>query len=1243
MPTSRTASKILIAIIFYFFIAGCKNSVDIPFPADETAFQQPVSKPIHFGAETKIKWTDSVLNVKPTIKKFDFNKLPIKIFDSAGFLPFAKKPEEVAFDIDKLPDTAFDYNKLPSKTFHFETSILEQPKLIKAGHPYLKTGTQDLIYEFGEPQGLLGTNITSFFQDSKGFMWIATDQALYRYDGENLLSYFNGAVEPGIYSMMEDSKGQIWLSTFNGHGIMVIDTKHSLLKRLTKTNGLKPGAVVYMLLDNEGRVWTTSFDNGITIIDEAHHTLKFLDKTSGMQYNSIVGLAKDNDNNIWATTVGAGLNIIDLKKGKIRHLNKANGLSIDSLTGIVVDNMNRFCVAALDGEINIIDPHQKKILHYGPQQGLKKVLIVALLNDPKGNLWLCTGFGTNIGVGVEIINPEKGLIKILNTEKGIAGNHINNIGQDKYGQIWIATTTGMSLVNRGGGNVEHLGKKDISTMAEDNYGQIWIGMYGADPGVDILDTATRMMRVFTKEQGLANDSLQNIIAEHGNMWVATDGGVDMIDSARKTITHFGKAQGLATVNESNLVIDKGGRTWFGSNFARAGFDQYDPSTKMIRHFFLEHGVNDTTVSDIRMDKKGQIWVATFTGGAYEIDPEKNSIRYLDDAPGLKERYSKILLSDHSGNIWIGTNRGIYIVNANRDSVISFSTHEGLISNDVNSLNEYNGHVYVGTGSGLSIVTPPNSPNEKWQVHSFGKAQGINKAIATYQSNTITKKGQFIWGDKGISILNYDHKEKDAPVTHITGVDIFNQPQHFTDRQLPNLNDGDTIWSSKKDTFYLKDQSPANASFSSGNKIQWDSVTDAYSMPVNLRLPYYQNYLQFHFTQLHIGSADTIWYRYILQGIDKKWGEKTYSPYSQNYLNLPPGDYSFKVASMFNGKWGEPAAFEFVILPPWWKTWWAYTLYIIGFSALVWTLALYRSRKLKRENLLLEQKIALRTEQLQHSIEELKSTQSQLIQSEKMASLGELTAGIAHEIQNPLNFVNNFSEVSNELIGEMIEEVDKGNTEEVKAIANDIKQNLEKINHHGKRADAIVKGMLQHSRASTSVKEPTNINALADEYLRLAFHGLRAKDKSFNATMKTDFDTTIGNINIIPQDIGRVLLNLYNNAFYAVAERQKKSVAQEMTSFEKMSSLEQRYEPTVSLSTKRLGNQIFISVKDNGNGIPQKVVDKIFQPFFTTKPTGQGTGLGLSLSYDIVKAHGGEIKVHTKENEGTEFIIQLPTV
>ncbi len=299
-----------------------------------------------------------------------------------------------------------------------------------------------------------------------------------------------------------------------------------------------------------------------------------------------------------------------------------------------------------------------------------------------------------------------------------------------------------------------------------------------------------------------------------------------------------------------------------------------------------------------------------------------------------------------------------------------------------------------------------------------------------------------------------------------------------------------------------------------------------------------------------------------------------------------------------------------------------------------------NRHKTRTNLLLQQQ----KEEIQKALNQLKSTQAQLIQSEKMASLGELTAGVAHEIQNPLNFVNNFSEINTELLVELNEQLAIGNMQLAKELSQNIKENEEKISHHGKRADAIVKGMLQHSRSSIGLKEPTDINQLVVEYIRLTYHGLRAKDKSFNATIKTQFDPGLNKVNVVPQDIGRVILNLLSNAFYAVNERLRQAQpdkADVTLSLSKGQSLSKGYEPTVCIATRNVADNVEIKVIDNGNGIPEKVLDKIFQPFFTTKPTGQGTGLGLSLSYDIVKAHGGKLTVETETGKGSAFIIHLP--
>jgi signal transduction histidine kinase len=368
---------------------------------------------------------------------------------------------------------------------------------------------------------------------------------------------------------------------------------------------------------------------------------------------------------------------------------------------------------------------------------------------------------------------------------------------------------------------------------------------------------------------------------------------------------------------------------------------------------------------------------------------------------------------------------------------------------------------------------------------------------------------------------------------------------------------------------------------------------------------------------------------MLEGQDTAWGNVTEKT-SASYGSLAEGKYRFLARAMVlspNSPWSESMVYTFEVLPPWYRTWWAYLSYILIAFAFITGLIRWRTTTLRREKLKLENKVKARTAELHQSLETLKTTQQELIQREKMASLGELTAGIAHEIQNPLNFVNKFSEVNKELIVEMRQELDSGNGEEAKVISKDIEDNQDKIILHGQRADAIVKSMLQHSRAGSGKKEPTDINALADEYVRLAFHGMRAKDKTFNAAIYTDFDASLEKINVIPQDIGRVLLNLLNNAFYAVHEKRQ--------------SAPDGYEPAVSVSTKKRDNKIVITVKDNGNGIPDKIKDKIFQPFFTTKPTGKGTGLGLSLSYDMVKAHGGEIRVESKEGEGSEFSVFLP--
>jgi signal transduction histidine kinase len=482
--------------------------------------------------------------------------------------------------------------------------------------------------------------------------------------------------------------------------------------------------------------------------------------------------------------------------------------------------------------------------------------------------------------------------------------------------------------------------------------------------------------------------------------------------------------------------------------------------------------------------------------------------------------------------------------------------------------------------------------------------------------------------------------------------LYDHPINFYVKKGVNSSPSDTLWRQNGETYFANGETPANTSYAFQSGLRWEGVAGSNNIPVGLQMPYNQNFIHFHYGNLNLTPHDTTRYRYMLNGVDKNWSDITTDTTTVNYMNLQPGNYTFEVISKSpDNKWNRPSAFSFTISPPWWQTWWAYVIYVFAFAGAIWGFVHYRSLQLVKEKRVLENKVRQATEEiveqkeeiaaqrdsletqrnnLEKTLVELKATQTQLIQSEKMASLGELTAGIAHEIQNPLNFVNNFSEVSVELLDEMDEELDKGDIQEAKAIGADLKQNLQKIKHHGKRADFIVKGMLEHSRTNTGEKQLTDMNVLCDEFLKLSYHGLRAKDKSFNAEMVTHFDPKLPKVNVSQQDMGRVMLNLFNNAFYAVNQKLKTAAA--------------GYKPEVSVITSTKNGQVVIKVKDNGVGIPDAIKDKIMQPFFTTKPTGEGTGLGLSLTYDmVVKGHGGSISVDTKEGSYTEFTVSLPVL
>ncbi len=794
-----------------------------------------------------------------------------------------------------------------------------------------------------------------------------------------------------------------------------------------------------------------------------------------------------------------------------------------------------------------------------------------LFLDKQGVLW-----STHFGYGISRLNLFESDFGLLKDPANTPVLDVLSALELKDGSFWIGTR-----------DVEDFQKAlihyDASRKEIKSYGS---KSYNSPPGKTISNELSNPYA-----QSLATTS-------DGSIWVGTGsigegrGGLNRIRPGSDIITRFKKdpndKSSLQAVFIYRLLVDGSDRVWA---YSGDGLSIVIPATEEIINK-INIQPTDTVGRPYlpeMVTKSGDIIV----GGDYKhfmVDHKTLQAKpFASDITSVGSLF--FIQQDDKGRIWFRSETGFGYLNSTFTQVERHFEYKKL-KISVDNFNQFysdkNGNIWLTTDNGLIQFNPATGA-----VKHFGFERGLqgNRFAENYKGPS----GKLYYMGTG-------------------GVNIFDPENIQTNPYLPKMEftglrlDGKSIIFGEKAAI----QKPIVVA----DKITVGPETDAIAID---------------FAALHFAGSNNNQYQYKLQGFDKDWRDGG-AIGNATYTNLPPGDYTlFIKGSNLDNVWSDGSqSIAITILPPWWRTWWAYAGYGLLFLFILWRVHLYQQMiTIRRERERTQQRELEQAKEIEKAYKELKSTQAQLIQSEKMASLGELTAGIAHEIQNPLNFVNNFSEVSNELMEEMTEELDKGDIEEAKAISADIKQNLEKINHHGKRASNIVKGMLEHSRTSTGQKEPTDINALCDEYLRLAYHGFKAKDINFNATTETHFDPTLPKIEIIPQDIGRVILNLINNAFYSVNEKSKSST--------------EGYEPIVTVSTNKLDSKIEIKVKDNGTGIPQKIVDKIFQPFYTTKPTGQGTGLGLSLAYDIVKAHGGELKVETKEGEGSEFIILIPSL
>ena len=1222
---SKTKTILFLSFLMAVFAVSCNDDEVQKGALDATSFRTPVTKAFEFTEIKPIEWQvidpDSI--DLPQTYPLDIDKMPSQPFIISEFKPLKSPMEESPLDWDPNNRMKLEFDTIPIEK---KISILPSPVVSIMNQPSVLSGTSSVILQLSMSEGLPSNDIRKIIQNEDGTYWIATfDGGLSLYNGSELYTYDYKR----IWDIEIDQDGKLWVATVNG--IYVLD-----FKKKNQTHFLSTQVMLSLLCDHQNQMWMTHWQKGTYVMDSEMERLRRITNTGFIGIRPNYPLMEDRNHNIWLLSQSGNQTVTSiigedrqyytnfLPHGGYHFQDRNNRVWMTSVSGTFGISLDDKTVRTLSEK----DGYNEKAQFWEEAQFYEE--------DNQGRLWIINSDS------IHVLNKEYTKMKSIATNSPIGfGNTI----KDKRGVIWIGTATnGILLVDPDGPLPEVLGQSDglmdgqIRSLEEDHRGDIWLG---TPKGINIYSPTTKTLKAID-EATLQIPNSNNIFFirefEKDNFFVDGDPGFLIINRAEKLLTRY-----LGTQNFAQRIFgalkDEEGCYWLATDNGLAVYNPVSNELKTIPEESLQ--LDSDWVNCILNDGSGRYWLGT-SNGLVVIDPDKNTIQYLREQEGLVHNSVSQIIMREDGTLWVATTGGISIIDPIGQTITNLGKKEGLVPEVTFNLQEKEGTVYIGSLDGLLQVKPPADPNTPWNFFNYNAAQGFLSNDYSRRVSLLLPNGQ-LWFGAGpnwkLNILTKDPVIDTVPYpVFITGLTIMDEKRSF-DRMAdlrPYFETSDTLWSSDGNQLFTKNTLPQDSGYVFDHDIQWDSLSSPYKLPIGLKLPYDQNYMRFSFTDLRVLNRDKILFRYMLAGADDSWIDGGQEPQSKNYFNLSPGPYTFRVATRgINGQWGNPAEFIFRIFPPWWLTWWAYLAYAILAFGGIWAIVQYRSRRLKKENRLLEEKVTQRTNELRETISNLKSTQSQLIQSEKMASLGELTAGIAHEIQNPLNFVNNFSELNKELVQEAKEELAKGDLEETKAILNDLEGNSEKINHHGKRADAIVKGMLAHSRSSSGEKTPTDINALADEYLRLSYHGLRARDKSFNADFKTNFDPNLPKVNVIPQDIGRVLLNLINNAFQACTEPSGSAAA----GVEK---------PLVQVSTRKSDNGIEIRVSDNGSGIPDDIKDKIFQPFFTTKPTGQGTGLGLSLSYDIVKAHGGELKVETKEGSslpageaGTEFTFELP--
>jgi signal transduction histidine kinase/ligand-binding sensor domain-containing protein len=1216
-----------VALLYLCFwvLIGCQPSTTPSEDQSVNLYKAPESKAFTLPSMQPFQWDhlapDSAYH--STVLPLDVEKRPYVSFSSNSFEPLKKPMEEGSLILDDLPKVPFSLDtvgqKIPLKVRKF---LLPKPSITQAlGPTHLNKGTAAMT-KFSTEEGLPSNVVHSMVQDLDGFKWVANAKGLTKYVGDEFITYdffekeLNGDTER-LLDLSIDQQGRILIAGYLS-GIYRLDPKTSVVEHFQIRE-----KVVRIFLDQQGMVWLSSLNRGLFLADFDNRELY---KVDFLDDKPVFSVFIDSKKNLWVGMENQ-IAVVDSNRTSARLIN----IDHEHLKGFhfqfFEDSSGKIWTSSsMLGSLSF-DLQNQKGYYLGPEQGYYGVTL-DLFEDHKQRIWLISNDT------LTIFDPQLDqLKKSVFSERLIYDGSITSGLIDDEGVIWIGTTGGIILSHSRGlladyfTDTEGLSDVNVWGINEDSKNRIWLSTYN---GIHIYDPKLHRLSKLTLPKEWSKNSFRDISKlQEDLLFVGGERSFSLVDVKRNTIEIFNSVLKTKVNTYFQAVQTANGEYWIASGDGMLVFDARKHTWKRLNQ---SNGLINNLILICFLDRKGRVW-ALSQNGLSIIDPDKNALLNLNTKDGLLDDNNSMINQDTDGSIQIVTKMGIQIFNEELTEITFINQEQGLIPSELYDIIQVNGQLYLGSLNGLILTQRPDSSGRNWNFYNFNRNSGLpfgdyNQAVAFHSS-----KGDIWWS--ATPIVTVVHQQPDIKhlkrKVSIKKIHVMNQTGHFGDHKqlLKSLAPDDTLWIGNQ--AYTPSRVPVDSGYFARNGYSWDSVRTGSFLPLGLKMPHHQNSFSFSFNSPTVLARDQLLYRYKLVGVDNQWSSSSKRTVSKVYYNVPPGTYTYQVAvGDYDGKWSEPDSFTFTILPPWWQTWWIRSIIMVLLVGLIYLIVKLRSRWLEKENRILEQKVHARTIELHEKMTELKSTQAQLIQSEKMASLGELTAGIAHEIQNPLNFVNNFSEVSMELVDEIMDEQkkpqDQMDSSLLGELLTDIKDNLSKIMHHGKRADSIVKGMLQHSRSHSGTKEPTSLNVLVDEYLRLAYHGLRAKDKTFNAQLITDYDPLITQINIVGQDISRVVLNLITNALYAVNQKKLQ---------------QQGYEPTVSVKTRKDQDRVWIAIEDNGTGIPSKVIDKIFNPFFTTKPTGHGTGLGLSMAYDIIKAHGGELTVDTTEGEGTTFTISLP--